>query len=465
MRTDTKKELMEILDCIRDGIFITDGEANVILLNKSSEALCKHKREQLMGANVKDMIEAGLFMQSEVVSTKCIESKQEETLIQQGIDAEHEVLVTGVPLIKNGEVDKVIVTERDVSYLNRLEAELRHNEHLNKKYNDELNYIRNLDTEVTEQLIYESPQMQQAVYLAMTVAKQDTTVLIQGESGTGKEVIAKLIYKTSLRKNKPFIKINCGAIPENLLESELFGYEKGAFTGADKNGKTGLFELANEGTLFLDEIGDLALHLQVKILRAIQEREIMRIGGSKYIPIDVRIIAATNIDLKEAVKEGKFRSDLYYRLNVVPITIEPLRKRKSDICPLAKKFLENFNRKYRTNKTIPEEGWKFFMKYSWPGNVRELENLIERLVVISHNDIIDVGLIANQFFDQDAGAADHSRTPLKEQVGAYEKKIIMSQMRYYSRTQDLADGLGIDKSTLTRKMRKYNITNIYHGND
>ncbi|NLD18970.1 MAG: sigma 54-interacting transcriptional regulator [Clostridiales bacterium] len=461
MKPETAKEVLEIIDCIRDGIFITDGEGKVILLNKSSEALSKHKREEYMGNYVDKMINAGFFDESEVVSLKCIETEKEQSLIQKGLDENHEVLVTGVPFIKNGKVDKVIVTERDISYLNKLEEKLRYSQYLNHKYKEELQYFRSLDSEVTKHVVYESSQMRKAIYLATRTAEHDTTILLQGESGTGKEVIAKLIYKSSKRKDKPFIKINCGAIPENLLESELFGYEKGAFTGADNNGKIGLFELANEGTLFLDEIGDLALHLQVKILRAVQEKEIMRVGGNSYIPIDVRIIAATNADLKEMIKEGKFRSDLYYRLNVVPIMIDPLRNRKADIRPLTEMFLKNFNRKYGTEKKISEEGLHSLTKYSWPGNVRELENFIERLVVISEGDVINVKQMVSQFPDLDIEFPVQGKNTFKEKVEEYEKKLIMSQMQYYNSSQELADGFGIDKSTLTRKMRRYDIANTY----
>lgn len=462
MEVMTYAELMEIFDCINDGVFVTDGEGKVLFLNKSSEAICKYSREELIGKDIEELIEKGYFLREEVVSIKCIDSMREKSLLQKGLDENHELLVTAVPLIKDNKVDKVVVTERDVSQLNALEEELKYIKSLNDKYVEELKYLRGLNTEVVEHIVHESSQMKRTVHLATKAAEQDATVLIQGESGTGKEVIAKLIYKVSARREKPFITINCGAIPENLLESELFGYEKGAFTGAASNGKIGLFELANGGTLFLDEIGDLALHLQVKILRALQEKEIRRIGGGDDIPVDVRIIAATNINLKDAVKEGKFRSDLYYRLNVVSIQIEPLRHRREDIRPLAEKFLADSNRKYGTNRFISENGWKFILKYSWPGNVRELENFIERLIVVSDEDVIDVMQMEDCFTDFDFDLMAKSKKPFRQSVEEYERKLILSQMQYYTRTQDLADGLGINKSTLTRKMNKYGIENTWY---
>ncbi len=238
-----------------------------------------------------------------------------------------------------------------------------------------------IDVKVVGKLVFRSEKMKEVVELAIRVAKSDATVLIRGESGVGKELVVDLIHENSPRKDKPLVKINCAAIPSELLESELFGYRKGAFTGAvaDKKGK---FEEADGGTIFLDEIGDMPVQLQAKILRVLQSKEIEPLGG-KPKKIDVRIIAATHRNLEELVKQGKFREDLYYRLNVVPITIPPLRERKEDIKPLVEHFLEKFNRKYGRNIAISKSAIDLLESYEWPGNVRELENLIERLVVVS----------------------------------------------------------------------------------
>lgn len=222
-------------------------------------------------------------------------------------------------------------------------------------------------------MIAEDLETKKLAEKAMRVAKLDTTVLLTGESGTGKEVFANFIYQNSGRVGKPFIKVNCAAIPENLIESELFGYEKGAFSGADKNGKIGLFEMANHGTLFLDEVGEIPIHLQSKLLRSIQEKEIMRVGGIKTIPVDIRFIAATNCDLKEAVSNGTFRRDLYYRLNVMPIELSPLKGRKKDIEALCIYFVDKFNVDYKMNKMISAEAMNVLQEFDWPGNIRELE--------------------------------------------------------------------------------------------
>lgn len=231
--------------------------------------------------------------------------------------------------------------------------------------------------------------MYQALSTALAVAPTDASVLITGESGTGKEVITNQLYQASSRFNKPFLKINCAAIPETLMESELFGYVPGAFTGASKNGKTGIFEMANSGTLMLDEIGEMSMPMQTKLLRVLQNHEVTKVGSSKAIPIDVRIIAATNRNLLECIKEKTFREDLYYRLNVVPISLAPLRERKEDIDVLVHHFLDVFNKKYNKQVEIYSDALHLMTAYNWPGNIRELENVIERLVVINRSNVID----------------------------------------------------------------------------
>ncbi len=326
MKEFNHENVQDLLNCIRDGVFITDGDGNIILMNRASEELSEFSEEQLLGRNVNDLIKRGYFSENGAVSLKCIETRQEESMIQKGRDDGQEITVTGVPLIERGKVKFVVVTERDVSEINRLERELRKNQQLVKEYSQQLEqYRKGAWDGVNGNIIYDSEEMKKVIQLSESVARKDITVLIQGESGTGKEVIANHIHQCSDRKDNPFIRVNCDAIPENLFESEFFGYEKGAFTGASDTGKAGLFEQANGGTLFLDEIGIMPLSLQGKILRVLQNREIMRVGGGDYIPVDVRIIAATNANLKDAVREKTFRMDLYYRLNVVPVNIPPLR--------------------------------------------------------------------------------------------------------------------------------------------
>ncbi|MCQ4636115.1 sigma 54-interacting transcriptional regulator [Anaerovorax odorimutans] len=462
MRGFDYKEVSKLLNCVRDGIFITDGEGNIVLVNKASAELSEYSEEQLIGRNVRDLINEGYFDENEVVSLKCIKSGKKESLIQKGKNNEHEITVTGVPFLENGKVELVVVTERDVADINQLEKELRENRKLLETYRTQLGQYKKQDRKL-KNIIYDSKAMEETIAMCDKVASKDITVLIQGESGTGKEVIANYICDSSKRRDKPFIKVNCDAIPENLFESELFGYEKGAFTGASEKGKAGLFELADGGTLFLDEIGIMPLSLQGKILRVLQNKEIIRVGGNEYIPIDVRIIAATNTELRNAVKAGEFRLDLYYRLNVVPIVIPPLRERKEDIIPLAKHFLEIYNKEFDADLKIDKSGWASLHKYPWPGNVRELQNIIKRLVIISDDSEVTGAQIIEQLDNFDLNVADSMPlyNDLRTCVEEYEKNMIMSQMKIYKGSRELAEALGIDKSTLNRKIKKYGIKSVF----
>ena len=286
-------------------------------------------------------------------------------------------------------------------------------------------------------------------------------MLLTGESGTGKEVFANFIYQNSSRVGKPFIKVNCAAIPENLMESELFGYEKGAFTGADRNGKTGLFEMANNGTLFLDEVGEIPIHLQSKLLRAIQEKEIMRVGGIDTISIDIRLIAATNRNLKEAVANGTFRGDLYYRLNIMPIELLPLKGRKKDIKALTLYFLEQFNTTYKLNKTISDEAITALQGFDWPGNIRELENVMERIMISFDGDVITKFQVDRAIgIPVEATTVDLSYNEGKsmtEMLEEYEKCILSSMLKKYGKASDVGRKLNMNKSTLSRRLKKYGL--------
>lgn len=312
----------------------------------------------------------------------------------------------------------------------------------------------------TDQIIYQGPGMNELINLAGRVAKSRATVLIQGESGTGKELLARLIHSMSPRSEKPMITISCAALPENLLESELFGHEKGAFTGASQR-RIGRFEEADGGTLFLDEIGDLSPPVQVKLLRLLQEREFQRLGGNRNIRSDVRIISATNQDLEGKVKEGTFREDLFYRLNVVAIAIPPLRKRKEDLSPLIDHFLRRFAGENRKSiEGINPQARDFLLKYDYPGNVRELENIIERAVVITRESFIST---ADLPFSHNLSHTDQdgimTRGTMKESVNALERQMIQEAMQKTSNHQTKAAGLlGISERMLRYKLKKYGLS-------
>jgi transcriptional regulator with PAS, ATPase and Fis domain len=289
------------------------------------------------------------------------------------------------------------------------------------------------------------------------VAQVESTVTIYGESGVGKELIAHSIHQLSPRAEKPFIRINCGSIPENLLESELFGYEKGAFTGALGNGKKGLFELANEGTLFLDEIGELPLNLQVKLLRAIQEREIMKIGGTRAIPINIRIIAATNKNLEEMVTAGTFREDLFYRIHVIPLFVPPLRERMDDIEHLVYHFLEYYNDRFSTKNHFSEDAMEMLKAHKWPGNIRQLQNVMERAMVITANQMITandlVKILENRKKSQNPVEV-HSIIPLQHAVQDTEKQLLQLALSKYNTLTKVAEVLEVSQPTISRLYNK-----------
>ena len=319
-----------------------------------------------------------------------------------------------------------------------------------KKANDDLVKAINLG-----EYVFVSDEINKVLSRTLKIAKFECNVLITGESGVGKEIFAHIIYKASIRNQGPYIKINCSSIPENLLESELFGYEKGAFTGANKEGKLGFFEIANCGTIFLDEVGELPLSLQSKLLRVIQEKEIYRVGGLTPIKIDVSIIAATNRDLPDMVKKGLFREDLYYRLNVLQIYIPALRERKSDIIPLVKHFTEKYNKQFSMAKHFEPSSLLYMMECPWKGNVRELENLVQRLLITTDKNAITVIDIINNL---DRGmSGDYEEISLDNEMEKTEYIVLREAKSKFKTTRRMAEALGISQSTIVRKLKKYNL--------
>lgn len=457
---ELKEELDAVIESSYDGIYITDGNGVTLRVNKACERIEGITAEDVIGRHMKELEEAGYY--SESVTLKVLERKEPVTLIQK-VKNGKEIIATGNPVFKDGKIFRVVTNSRDITDLNNLQRQLLETRKLSERYQSELEHLR-LQQLKLENIVANSSRMRQVIQLVVQVAEVDTTVLILGESGVGKEVIAKIIHRASKRSKGPFIKINCGAIPENLLESELFGYVKGAFTGASKEGKMGLFELAHKGTIFLDEIAELPLNLQVKLLRVLQEREIYKVGGDKPIPVDVRIIAATNRNLQEMVAQNLFRADLFYRLNVVPVLIPPLRDRRDDIQPLIINFLNQFNKKYNMNKNISSAAIDCLTAYDWPGNVRELENMIERLVVTSHHPTIDVEHLPD-FVKETAGKnivySVEKGLTLKDAMERFEKEILLRAMKSCRNTQEMAEVLGVDRTTITRKMKRHGINNPF----
>lgn len=448
---DAKKYVKAIIECIDDGVWITDGEGNVIEVN--TQALGCQKREDIIGKNMRELVESGIYDTS--VTLKVLKDKKKATIIQ---NEETEMIVTGIPYVENGKIQMVVSCEREVKELEIMKEQLQINKEKLARYESELAYLRSVLAKEVD-IVLESKEMKQVVELALTAAKYDSRVLIEGETGTGKEIVAKIIYRNGKRQNSPFIAVNCGAIPENLLESELFGYEKGAFTGADERGRKGYFELANKGVLFLDEIGDISLNFQAKLLRALQENEIMKVGGKKAIPVDVQVIAASNSNLEEKVNAGEFRADLFYRLNSFPINIPPLRERRKDIVPLVYKFAEKFNNKYGTDRDFSLSSLTALQQYCWPGNVRELENLVERLILTAHEDVITDEHVNQMLFGRSGSSElfDEYGKTLKEAVESLEERLIRTYMDEEKSHEDIENILGISRATLDRKIVKYGL--------
>lgn len=452
-------ELDAIFESSYDGLFVTDGEGTVIRLNKALERTTGLKGEDLLGRNMSELTEKGFF--SESVTLLALEKREAVTLLTR-TGAGKTILVTGNPIFnQQGQIVRVLTNCRDISELSELRDKLAREQGLSKHYATQLQQLRMKYSEWNTMVI-NSQKMEKLMELVLRLAQVDSTVLIQGESGVGKELIAETIHANSSRRKGPLIKINCGAIPENLLESELFGYEEGAFTGAKKEGKPGTFELASGGDLFLDEVGELPLSLQVKLLRVLQDREVTRVGGTKPIPVDVRIIAGTNRDLAQMVEERLFREDLFYRLNVVPLVVPPLRERLEEIPALVAHFLHKYNQRYELNKRVAPEVIDALMEYRWPGNVRELENLIERMVVITPQDTItrqDLPpyLGGGRSFSLSSEIAITDVVPLRYAIEHVEKQLLEKAFAKFKTTRKIAKELGVNQSTVVRKAAKYGI--------
>ncbi|WP_203363316.1 sigma 54-interacting transcriptional regulator [Bacillus sp. REN10] len=438
---ELSEELQAIYAASNEQIMVTDPSGMITsVAGAFLQSFWKgFSQANLIGQNVNDLAQQGL-LEPNIVDL-CMKEKQRISLAQHN-RYNSKVLSTATPVYKEGELQKVIVLSRDVTADEPIERRLLGEEH---------------SPVIHKKMVYRSKVMTQLVEEIKQVAAVDSTVIITGESGVGKEVIASHIHAYSNRATQPFVTINCGAIPENLLESELFGHEKGAFTSASDR-KKGLFEAAHGGTIFLDEISEIPLHMQVKLLRVLQEREVVRIGGLMPIPVNVRVLAATNRHLKKMVQDGTFREDLFYRLHVVPLAIPPLRKRKDDIAPLSLYFLKEFNAAYQKEKKMSREGLQLLESYQWPGNIRELQNVMERLVVTSKQAEISGNDVFRAIWDTDGEEVGRITVkgimPLKEAVEEIEHQLIQLAVGKYGTAAKASSVLGVSASTISRRMKK-----------
>ena len=455
---EANRDLSGMIENSYDAVAIVDRESRLLLINPAFERVMGLTKAEVLGRKISDLVAHGVSDTG--ASLKVIETGKPATVIINTKSGK-QVLSTGIPVFDhNGNIARIFCNLRDVTELNALKERFEQSQKLISKYLVELHEIKKIET--MKYFIARSKQMKQVVETAYRLARFDTTVLLLGESGVGKDLVARIIHEASPRmETGTFVKINCGAIPEDLLESELFGYKGGAFTGASREGKPGYFEVADKGTLFLDEIGDLPVRLQVKLLSVIQDQEISRVGDVNKKKVDVRIIAATNQDLEKMVKNGKFREDLYYRLNVVPIHIPPLRERKEEIPFLLAHYVDKYNRKYKVHRRLSKEATDVLTSYRWPGNVRELANLVEHLVVVTNETVLKPEHLSAKYVSGGQEGTEEpvpGRVPksLREEVEKFESQLIKRVLSQTSNYEEAAHVLGISLSTLTRRMRHVN---------
>jgi transcriptional regulator with PAS, ATPase and Fis domain len=453
---DLNKDLNAILSSIYDEILVVNARGELIRYSENIiQDFWQVDLKELIGKNILELEDKGLFTPS---VTRLVIEKRKKVSVVQETRTGRKILAVGNPVFnEENQLDRIIVASRDITETTRLKTELLEMRKISEQYKKELDDFKSKDA-FLKKLIYCSPKMEKIMNQVKKIAEFSSTVLLHGESGVGKEVIAQAIHQLGKRSNKPFLKLNCGAIPENLLESELFGYAKGAFTGADKNGKDGYFKQADGGILFLDEIGEMPMQLQVKLLRVLQEQEFIPVGSTTPFKVNVQIIAATNKNLAKMVEEGTFREDLFYRLNVIPIHIPPLRERTEDISLLAFHFLQQLNEKYERNYYLTPDAVNVLEFYPWPGNVRELQNIIERLVVTADHPAIDAEFVS-QFLSL---GYEHKKMrpvvtrviPLQDAIDYVEEQLIIMAMNQYKTTTKAAKALGISQSSVSRKYQK-----------
>ncbi len=432
------------LDNCADNFHVSDGEGKILRVNRAFERRCKVSREFVEGKTTYDMERLGVYRPS--MSPIAIKEKRQITFIQKL--SVGEVISTSTPILdEEGNVKYVVSNARSISELQLLD----------KYYRDRSKLTSEVDSTATD-IVSGCFLMESLKELASHVAKADSSVLITGETGSGKSMLARYIHENGNRRIGKFVEINCAAIPESLIEAELFGYSAGAFTGAKVGGKRGLIELADGGTLFLDEIGDMPLSIQAKLLNVLQSHVITRVGGEEPTSVNIRLIAATNSDLTKMIEEGRFRKELYYRINVVPLFIPPLRSRSEDLDLLIEHFQKKFCDEYKTDVIISKDAMEKMRNYVWPGNIRELENLIERLVVTDRKGIIEVSDLPNTLLIMtnrpEEDIVVNKIMSLKEAVEEVEKQLIDAAYKKYKSSYKVADALNISQSAVMRRIHK-----------
>ena len=441
---EANTELNHMFELSDDGLVSVDPNGLILRMNRAYKTMVGIEDDHFVGKPASLVVEEGYLPQG-VTGLVLKERKKKSIMVSlKG----KEILITGLPVLnEQGRLVQIVTNIRDMSMLNKLGNELQKYHELTNRYETELHHLR--AKQVESELVGRSLGAQRMMDLAAKASEVDSTVLIQGETGTGKELLVKTIHKLSKYRDGPLIALNCSSIPEALIESELFGYEAGAFTGSSAKGKAGLFEAAHGGTLFLDEISEMPLSMQAKLLRVIQDKKIRRIGANREVEVKVRIIGASNKNLKTLIEKNRFRSDLYYRLNIINIDIPPLRERKEDIPLLIHHFLDKFNKKFNRHKNLSNKEVTSFIKYDWPGNIRELVNAVERCVVLDNVSAFETVPLPVSISNVET--VNCLRTYMQEM----EYAIISSAYKKYQSTRKTAEALNVSQSSIVRKMMQY----------
>ncbi len=447
--------LKKILDNSHDEIYVTNGDGIVLYVNNACEKHYGVKAIDLIGKHSEELNEKQYWVPR--LSPLALQNKRSLT-IEQTTCTGKTLLTTATPIFDdNGTIELIIENSRDITESEGIKHELEKSKQLLKRYKMEVDVMRRKEMSIPD-FVYASKQMESLLELATRIAAVDSTVLLLGESGTGKGLMAKYIHKNSPRKDGPFITINCASIPMELMESEIFGYSRGAFTGANVKGNIGLIELAKDGTLFLDEIAELPLKMQAKLLQVLHDSQYFKVGGREVQQVNCRIIAATNRNLPKMIENSTFREDLYYRLNIFELEMPSLRERREEIIPLLNYFLEKFNKKYKVEHKLSPRCLELFQQYPWPGNVRELEHVIERLVVVTKEKVIDGSDLPKAFHQPpkaEVVTKPATAMSLDQAVDEVEKQLIIKAYRDLGSSYEVAKVLNISQSKASRLIRKY----------
>lgn len=440
-----------IFDAIHDDLLISDGQGIVLRISPTFEDVYGVDGDYVVGKSIYELEEEGVFTPS--IIAKVLEKKEKITMQQRNRTARR-IVVTATPVFdEKGKIQLVVSFSRDITEMVELQRQYTQLENKIEQYTEEINQLRQ-KAAIEDGVIGKSRQMVDILETIHRVADFDANILFLGPSGVGKTMLSKIVHQQSKRNKGPFIDINCAAIPEHLLESELFGYERGSFTGAGSKGKVGLIELANGGTLLLDEISEMPLSLQAKLLKTIQDKVITRVGGTKAIKVDFRLITASNRNLEDFAKKGLFRKDLYYRLNVIQIQIPSLRERRDDILPLIDYFTEKNNEKYGLHKSFQPHALEALVNYSWPGNVRELSNIVERALMTSEGDQIQREVLPAEVLKEEEKQT-RDVNDLNKAIEEFEGELIRDAYRKYGSSIGVGKALGISQPTAYRKIQKY----------